>query len=66
MEKTKRGIEGAIEDMQQNLTTSHTTLNVMYKELFKRTMDIEKEYEMYNCRLRDIESVNKMLEVRTN
>ena len=51
--------------MQANLTQSHTTLNGMFKDLFRKHAEIEQGYEQYNEKLFALENTNKMLDERT-
>ena len=40
-----------ISEMQEKVTASHSSLNTMFKELSRKSLDIEKEYESFNSRL---------------
>ena len=37
-----------LNEMQEKMTASHSSLNNMFKELFRKNIDVEKEYETFN------------------
>ena len=65
IEGTKNGLESIINKMQDNQTSSHTSLNGMFKDLAKKHLDVEKGYEAYDKRLNACDVMDKALNERT-
>lgn len=51
--------------MQETNLKSHSDLNGLYKDVFKKSLEVEKQYEEYNKRLSTIERDNMRLDTRT-
>ena len=51
--------------MQDKLTHSHTQLNQMFKDLFRKHAETESKYEKYDESLFSLMNTNKMLDERT-
>ena len=65
MESTRVGLEEVLKQMQDKLSSSHTQLNNMFKDLFRKHGDIEGQYERYSEQLFALDNMNKMLDTRT-